>query len=674
MSDSAVSEAKNLDELCINAIRILTMDAVQAANSGHPGAPMGLAPLAWLLFSRHMKHNPANPAWINRDRFVLSGGHASMLLYSALHLSGYDLSIEDIEAFRQWGSKTPGHPEYGHTPGVETTTGPLGQGVANAVGMAIAEASLAAAFNHTGHYVIDHQTWFVCGDGDLQEGISHEACSLAGHLRLGKLIGFYDSNNITIEGERSLSDDENTRERFEAYGWHVLEVEDINDLDSLDDAIDACKAEFERPSLVIVHSHIAFGSPHKQDTAAAHGAPLGAEEVALTRKQLGWEGEDPFYIPMEVREAWGRCKEHGEEYEDSWKKTFKKYKASFPAESEELKTRLAGKLTKNWEDALPDLESEAVDMASRAASGKVLNALAPALPALIGGSADLGPSNNTEMKGIPFFCAEKPQGRNIHFGIREHAMGAIQNGMALHGGFVPYAGTFLVFSDYMRTPIRLAALMGIRTIYVFTHDSIGLGEDGPTHQPVEHLSSLRAIPNLDVIRPADSGETVEAWRQAIRRSEGPTALILSRQKLHGIHRPEGHDARELARGAYVIHESAGGDPELILMASGSEVELCLEAAKRIEKDGKRVRVVSFPSQELFLRQDEAYRESVLPAACTARLAVEAAVPMSWWRFVGSGGGVLGIETFGASAPASVLFEKYGFTVDNVAERAKALLA
>ncbi len=673
MSDSAVSESKNLDELCINAIRVLTMDAVQAANSGHPGAPMGLAPLAWLLFSRHMKHNPGDPEWINRDRFVLSGGHGSMLLYSALHLSGYDLSLEDIKNFRQWGSKTPGHPEVGHTPGVETTTGPLGQGVANAVGMAMAEASLAASFNHTGHYVIDHQTWFICGDGDLQEGISHEACALAGHLKLGKLIGFYDSNQITIEGGRDLSDSENTRERFEAYGWHVLEVTDINDLDSLDDAIDACKAEFEKPSLVIVSSHIAYGSPHKQDTAAAHGSPLGEEEVALTRKQLGWDGEDAFYVPMEVREHWARCKEHGEEHQDSWKKTFKKYKASFPAESEELLARVKGKLPKDWEEALPDLEAEAVDMASRAASGKVLNALAPALPALIGGSADLGPSNNTEMKGIPFFSSDKPQGRNIHFGIREHAMGAIQNGMALHGGFVPYAGTFLVFSDYMRTPIRLAALMGLRTIYVFTHDSIGLGEDGPTHQPIEHLSSLRAIPGLDVIRPADAGETVEAWRHAIQRVKGPTALILSRQKLHGLHRPKGHDAREVALGAYIVQEASNGEPQLILMASGSEVELCVDAARQLEKDGHQVRVLSVPSQELFLRQDEAYRESILPRACTARLAVEAAEPMSWYRFVGLKGAVVGIDTFGASAPAGALFEKYGFTVENVVDRAKALL-
>ena len=673
MSDSAVSESKNLDQLCINAIRILSMDAVQAANSGHPGAPMGLAPLAWLLFSRHMKHNPADPEWINRDRLVLSGGHGSMLLYSALHLSGYEVTLEDIQQFRQWGSKTPGHPEYGHTPGVETTTGPLGQGVANAVGMAIAEANLGATFNHTGHYVIDHQTWFICGDGDLQEGISHEACALAGHLKLGKLIGFYDSNQITIEGERELSDSEDTRKRFESYGWHVVDVEDINDLDLLDDAIDACKAEFGRPSLVIMKSHIAYGSPNKQDTAAAHGSPLGAEEVALTRKQLGWECEDAFYVPMEVRDTWARCKEHGHEYQDSWKKTFKKYKASFPAESEELKRRLKGRLPKGWEESLPDLGVDAGDMASRAASGKVLNALAEAVPALIGGSADLAPSNNTEMKELPWFASDRMQGRNIHFGIREHAMGAIQNGLALHGGFVPYAGTFLVFSDYMRTPIRLSSLMGLRTIYVFTHDSIGLGEDGPTHQPIEHLTSLRAIPGLHVIRPADAAETVEAWRHAIRRADGPTALVLSRQTLHGIHRPAGHEAGELAQGAYTIHDPQGGEPDLVLLASGSEVELCIDAARQLEKDGHAVRVVSFPCQELFLRQDADYQESVLPAACTRRLAVEAAEPMSWWRFVGSGGDVLGIDKFGASAPAEVLFEKYGFTVENVVERAKRLL-
>ena len=673
MIDTAMTRS-SLDELCINAIRILSMDAVQAANSGHPGTPMGLASLAYVLWTRHLRHNPADPTWVNRDRFVLSCGHASMLLYSLLYLSGYDLSLDDIKNFRQWGSTTPGHPEYGLTDGVETTTGPLGQGIANAVGMALAEASLAAQFNHTGHYVVDHHTYFICSDGDLMEGVSHEAASLAGHLKLGKLIGFYDNNNITIEGERSLADSEDVKKRFESYGWSVLCVEDGNDLDAIDDAIDAARAELLLPSLVIVKTHIGYGSPNKQDSEAAHGAPLGVDEVALTRKKLGWEWEEAFYVPPEVKEEWERCGERGSEFQDAWKRSFKKYKSSFPAETEELMRRLEGKLPSDWQESLPNFAQELEPQATRLASGKTLNALAPVLPELIGGSADLGPSNNTTLEDFETFSKDKPTGRNLHFGVREHAMGAIQNGMALHGGLIPYGGTFLIFSDYMRPAIRLAALMGLGTIYVFTHDSIGLGEDGPTHQPIETLSALRAIPGLCVIRPADATETVLAWKAAIDRRHGPTALVLTRQKVPTLLGMGIDAACDLSKGAYVAQRERGDKLDLILLGSGSELSLCTLVRELLQEEGFGVRVVSMPSHELFEEQNSEYQETILPSHCRRRIAVEAGHPMSWYRWVGDGGDIVGIERFGASAPAGKLFAEYGFSKEAIVTRAKRLLA
>ncbi|MFQ5504034.1 MAG: transketolase, partial [Planctomycetota bacterium] len=511
MAQTAVSDSKDISKLCINAIRILSMDAVQKAKSGHPGTPMGLAPLGYVLWTRHLRHNPGDPSWINRDRFVLSCGHASMLLYSLLYLSGYDISLGEIRNFRQWGSRTPGHPEFGHTPGVETTTGPLGQGVGNAVGLAAAEAQLAARFCRTGHYVIDHHTYFVASDGDLMEGVSHEVASLAGHLRLGKLIGFYDDNKITIEGERHLADSEDVARRFEAYGWSVETVEDGNDLQALDDAIEAARAELVKPSLIIVKTHIAYGSPNKQDSADAHGAPLGEQEVELTRENLGWQWSEEFYVPPEVLNEWQKCKERGAELQAAWKKKWSKYEKVFPADFEELTRRLEGRLAPDWAADLPSFDGQ-IDVSTRLASGRMLNAVSARVPELIGGSADLGPSNNTLIDEGGDFAGDKQSGRNIHFGVREHGMGAIMNGMALHGGVIPYGGTFLVFSDYMRPSLRLAAMMGLRTIHVYTHDSVGLGEDGPTHQPVEQLASLRAIPGFTVIRPADARETVEAWK------------------------------------------------------------------------------------------------------------------------------------------------------------------
>jgi len=669
--------SKDISKLCINAIRILSMDAVQKAKSGHPGTPMALAPLCYVLWTRHLRHNPNNPQWANRDRFVLSCGHASMLLYSLLHLSGYELSLDDLKNFRQWGSKTPGHPEVDHELGIETTTGPLGQGLTNAVGMAIAEVQLAAAFNHTGHYIVDHHTYFVASDGDMMEGISHEAASLAGHLGLGKLIGFWDCNGITIEGSRSLADSEDVAKRYEAYGWDVQVVENANeDLSAIDDAIEAARAELVKPSLIIVKTEIAFGSPNKHGTSAAHGSPLGEEEIALTRENLGWPWSEEFYVPDEARDEWALCKERGTELEKTWKKVEKKYAKAFPAEHEELGRRLEGKLPPDWEDALPAFDPHA-SIATRAASGSVINALAPVLPELNGGSADLAPSNDTSVEEGGDFASDRPSGRNLHFGIREHAMGAIMNGMALHGGLRPYGGTFLVFSDYMRPSLRLAALMGQPTIYVFTHDSIGLGEDGPTHQPVEQLAALRAIPGFTVMRPADATEVSEAWRFAIK-SEGPVALVLTRQKLPLLDRGKTGGAERLAYGGYVIREAGKGagtddfEPELVLVGSGSEVYLLLQAQDVLAADGRATRVVSMPCLELFGQQSDEYRASILPEGVPT-LAVEAAHPMPWYRWIGSRGEVIGIERFGASAPYERVFEEYGITTDAIVSRAKAML-
>jgi len=663
----------SLDLLCINTVRTLAMDAVQKAESGHPGAPMALAPLAYALFTRHMRHNPTDPHWPNRDRFVLSNGHASMLLYASLFMSGYDVTLDDIKEFRQWGSRTPGHPEHGMTPGVETTTGPLGQGLANAVGMAAAEAHLAAVFNREGRAIVDHHTYFIAGDGCMMEGISHEAASFAGHFGLGKLIGFYDDNRISIDGSTDLTYSDDAAARFEAYGWQVLRVGDGNDLAALDRAVEEAKAETKRPTLVIVRTHIGYGSPNRQDTAKAHGEALGAKEVELTKQNYGWSYPDPFHVPDEALAHWrGQCT-RGSADQEAWRRALIEYAKAHPEEAKEFGRRMQGDLPGGWSQAIPTFTTENGNVASRAASGVVLNALAAKIPELFGGSADLSGSNLTVIKDSARFTAETPAGRNVHFGVREHAMGAMMNGMGLHGGIIPYGGTFLVFSDYMRPAIRLAALTHQRVIYVFTHDSIGLGEDGPTHQPIEQLSALRCIPNLLVIRPADANETAEAWRVAIAHRTGPVALALTRQKLPLIDRTGRGAAAELAKGAYVLSEGAGGDPQIVLMASGSEVSLILEAQSILAAEGIRARAVSVPSHELFAQQPAEYQAAVLPKGIR-RIAIEAAHPMSWYRLVGSDGVVIGIEKFGASAPYERIYQEYGLTARHVVEEAKKLLA
>jgi transketolase len=663
MPNSPATSPSGLDALCINAVRTLAMDAVQKANSGHPGTPMALAPLCYVLWTRHLRHNPADPSWPNRDRFVLSAGHASMLLYSLLHLTGYDLSRDDLQSFRQWRSRTPGHPEHGQTPGVETTTGPLGQGVGNAVGMALAQARLAAEFDRPGLRPIDHHVYFVASDGDLMEGVAHEAASLAGHLRLSRLIGFYDDNAITIEGPTRLAFSEDVARRFEAYGWSVLHVENANDLEAIDRAIVAAQGG-DRPALVIVRSHIAFGSPNKQDTAEAHGAPLGADEVRLTKQNLGWPSLDPFFVPEAALAVWRQCVGRGAELQARWEETFAAYARAHPDAARELRRRWRRELPAGWDRDLPVFDAANGALATRAASGKVLNAIARRLPELIGGSADLAPSTNTLVDGEADFAAGDAHGRNLRFGIREHGMGAVLNGMALYGGFVPYGATFLVFSDYMRPAIRLAALMDLHVVYVFTHDSIGLGEDGPTHQPIEQLAALRLIPNLRVVRPADSGETVEAWRFAMQH-DGPVVLALTRQKVPYIDRNRYAPAEGLARGAYVLSEAAGGVPEVVLLASGSEVSLVLAAQEQLVQHGVAARVVSAPCLELFAAQPRDYRDQVLPPGVPARVAVEAAHPMAWQRWVGEAGRVVGIEHFGASAPYESLMREFGFTPDHV---------
>lgn len=663
-----VERGERLDQLCINTVRALAMDAVQQAESGHPGTAMALAPLAYVLWQRHLRYNPTNPDWLDRDRFVLSAGHACMLLYSVLYLTGYDLSLEDIKQFRQWGSRTPGHSEHGVTPGVEATTGPLGQGTGNAVGMAIAEAQLAASFNRPGHSIIDHATYFLASDGDLMEGVSHEACSLAGHLKLGKLIGFYDDNRITIDGSTDLAFSDDTAKRFEAYGWHVQRVADGNDLSAIDAAIIQAKRVTERPSLIIVRTHIAWGSPHKQDSAEAHGAPLGVDEVKATKQNLGWPSLEPFYVPDESLEHWRRAKDRGARLEADWRKTWDAYRAAHPGLAAELERRLAGRLPAGWDAALPVFGPKDAQ-ATRAASGKVLNAIAAKLPELIGGSADLTGSNNTEIKGGGVFSAAARTGRNFHFGVREHGMGSALNGIALHGGFIPFGGTFLIFSDYMRPAIRLAALTQLKPIYVFTHDSIGLGEDGPTHQPVEQLAALRAIPNMAVIRPSDPTEVVEAWRAAITHRHGPVALVLTRQKVAVVDRSKYGPAAGLHHGGYVLADSP--QPDVVLMATGSEVELILGAYERLKADGKRPRAVSMPCLEYFAQQGEGYRRSVLPPG-VPRIAVEAAAPQSWYRWVGESGLIMGIARFGASAPYQRIYEEFGLTVDAVVAQARDL--
>ena len=670
MTEGLAETRRNIDDLCINTIRALSMDAVQKANSGHPGAPMGLAPAAYVLWTRVMKHNPENPGWLDRDRFVLSAGHASMLLYSLLHLSGYAVTLDDIKNFRQWNSKTPGHPEFGHTPGVETTTGPLGQGFANAVGMAMAERHLAARFNSPGHEIVDHYTYMVCGDGDMMEGISSEAASLAGHLGLGKLICIYDDNKISIEGSTEITFTENVALRFKAYHWHILNVDDGNDIDAIYNAIQAAKAQTGRPSLIVLRTHIAYGSPNKQDTADAHGAPLGEEEVRLAKKSLGLPEDALFNIPDAVWNNFTQCVEAGREAEAGWQEKFQAYNKKYPDMAIKWVDAMSGFLTTGWDEDIPEFSVSDGPIATRAASGKVLNAIASRLPTLIGGSADLAPSNKTFLESSHEFQKDAYDGRNIRFGVREHAMGGIMSGMFLHHGLRPYGGTFLVFADYLRPALRVAAIMNIPVIYVFTHDSIAVGEDGPTHQPVEHLVSLRVIPGLTVIRPADASETAQAWRQALKITDGPIALILSRQKLPVLKSNAIKDG--LTKGAYVLSD-CDGKPDIILIGTGSEVHIIIEAKARLLEKGVAARVVSMPSWELFEKTPQKYKDRVLLPDVQTRLAVEAGSPMGWCRYVGTSGAVIGINSFGASAPGGIVMEKYGFTLEHVVQKALELI-
>jgi transketolase len=665
--------SSDLQSRAINTLRFLSADAVQKANSGHPGLPMGAAAMAYTIWTRHLKHNPQNTRWANRDRFILSGGHGSMLLYSLLHLTGYDLPLGELKQFRQWGSLTPGHPEYGLTPGVETTTGPLGQGFANGVGMAIAEAHLAAIFNQPGHKIIDHWVYAIVTDGDLMEGISSEAASLAGHLKLGKLIYLYDDNQISIDGSTDIAFTEDRAARFEAYEWQVLRVEDGNDVDSIDAAIQQAKKD-PRPSLIDCKTIIGFGLPTRQGTSKAHGEPPGDQELDGAKKNLGWPLEPRFYVPEDVLEHFRDAVPIGEKLEADWYGKYLAYKKEYPDLALELARRLSGRLPAGWESTLPEFPADAKGMATRIASGKVINAIAGTLPELIGGSADLAPSTKTWIDGSPAFQADHPEGRNFHFGVREHAMGAIVNGMAYHGGVIPYGSTFLVFSDYMRGAIRIAALSRLHSIWVFTHDSIGVGEDGPTHQPVEHVTSLRLIPNQVTLRPADANEVVQAWKIAIERRNGSTVLALSRHGVPVLDRSKYASAKGVQKGAYVLADVGESDPDLILMASGTEVSLIVAAGEQLAAEGVSVRLVSFPSWELFEAQGEEYINEVLPPSIQARLSIEAGVSFGWERWVGNKGAIIGVDRFGASAPQKMVYEKFGLTVENVVKTAKSLLS
>jgi transketolase len=659
----------------INAIRCLSADAVQRAESGHPGAPMGLAPVAYTLWTRHLHHSPEHPNWPDRDRFVLSAGHASMLLYSLLHLTGYDLSMAEIKNFRQWGSTTPGHPEVHLTDGVETTTGPLGQGVANGVGMALAERLLADQFNTDEHAIVDHYTYALCSDGDIMEGIAQESASLAGHLGLGKLVYIYDDNRITIDGETDLAFSEDVAGVFEAKDWHVQQVEDANDLEAVDQAIAAAKAETDRPSLISVRSHIGYGSPNKQDTAAAHGAPLGEDEVRRTKEALGWPADRSFYVPDAVYDHMRAAVAKGQARRTEWQEQFEAYRSAHPDKADEYERWLSRTPPEGWEDALPEFEPTAEtgdELATRKASGLTLNALAPTLDYLVGGSADLTGSNKTDVPGRADFQKDNPGGRYLRYGVREHAMAGMSNGMALHGGLQPYAGTFLIFSDYLRPSLRLSALMEQPVAYVFTHDSIGLGEDGPTHQPIEHLMALRAIPNLTVIRPADANEAVEAWKATVTNTDGPTALVLTRQTLPVLDRDERAPARGLQRGGYVLQD-CDAPPDVILIGTGSEVQHAVAAADTLADEGIAARAVSMPSWALFEAQSEAYRHEVLPPEVAARVSIEAGVTQGWERYVGEDGVALGIDRFGASAPGERVMQEFGFTAADVAEAARDLV-
>lgn len=660
-----------LDRTIVNTLRALAMDTVQKANSGHPGMPMGMAEAAYLLWSRFLKHNPANPHWPDRDRFVLSAGHGSTLLYSLLHLSGYDLPLSQLKSFRQWGSITPGHPEYGLTPGVETTTGPLGQGFANGVGMAIAERFLAQLFNRHGYPIVDHYIYGIVSDGDLMEGISHEAASVAGHLGLSRLIYLYDDNGISIEGSTALTFTEDVTKRFEAYGWLVLEVDGHN-MQAVAEALRSAQRELRRPTLIRCHTHIAKGSPNKQDKAVAHGEPLGEEEVRLTKEKMGWPLEPAFLVPQEVYDYFEERRVAWAKEEAKWQRSFSKYATAHPDLSDLWRQVMAGQLPEGWTEHLPTFKANDW-IATRSASGKVLNAIAPHLPTLIGGSADLAPSNKTYLTDYDSISKSDFGGRNLHFGVREHAMGGILNGLALHGGIIPYGGTFLVFSDYMRPSIRLAAMMHLPVTYVFTHDSIFVGEDGPTHQPVEQLAALRAIPGLVVIRPADANETAVAWRVALER-RGPVALLLTRQKLPVLDRSNLADAEGMTQGAYTLRGNEIEAPDLIILASGSEVHLALDAASELGKKGIETRVVSFPSWELFEEQPQPYKDEVLPPSVPLRLVVETAVSQGWEKYLGPQGQMISMERFGASAPYKVLAEKFGFTISNIVSKAEAILS
>lgn len=680
--------AHDLDQKCINTLRFLSVDMVQRANSGHPGLPLDAAPMAYMLWTRWLKFHPGNPHWFDRDRFVLSAGHGSALLYSLLYVTGFALTLDDIKSFRQWGSKTPGHPERGHTPGVETTTGPLGQGMANAVGMAIAEAQLSARYNRSSHTVIDHYTYALVSDGDLMEGVASEAASLAGHLGLGKLICLYDDNAVTLSAGTDITFSEDCRRRFDAYGWHTVSVGDGNDLAAIDAALETARAKSTRPTLILVRTHLGYGSP-EQDSFKAHGSPLGEEGVRKTKLKLGWPVEPEFLVPDDVLAHFRQALQRGEELEAAWELRMSAYAKAFPDLHAELQRAMRAELVEGWDADIPVFPTDAKGMATREASGKVMNAFAAKVPAFSGGSADLDPSTKTALKGMGDFnpVPSKDEdlqgsdsagwgywGRNLHFGVREHAMGSIVNGLAAHGGVIPFGSTFLIFSDYMRPPMRLAALMGLHVIHVFTHDSIALGEDGPTHQPIEQLANLRAIPRLVMIRPADANETAVAWRVAMETRDRPVALVLTRQNVPTLDRDRSGSADGLRRGAYVLSDPPNGDPELILIASGSEIGLIVEAAKRLQEEGVAVRCVSMPSWELFEALPRGERDAVLLPSVGARLAVELGVSQGWERYVGPHGDMLGIERFGASAPADVLLNAYGFTVDAIHERAKALLS
>ncbi len=675
MSTSETAVAEDVDQLCINTIRLLAADMVQKAGSGHPGLPMGSAAMAYVLWKKFLHFNPENPDWFNRDRFVLSAGHGCALQYALLHLSGYDLSMDELKQLRQWDSLTPGHPEYGRTPGIEATTGPLGQGFSNAVGLAIAEKALSARYNDTGYNIVDHYTYAIASDGDLMEGISSEAGSLAGHLGVGKLIVLYANNHISIEGNTDLAFTEDRMKRFEAFHWHTQSIEDGNDIDAIEGAINNARVEQDRPSIIEVRTHIGYGSPNKQDTAAAHGKPLGEEEVRLTKKNLGWPEDKTFYVPEEAKKHFEQIGHFGRAREAEWNKLFDQYQKKYSSKAKELKRILDGKLPENWSDDLPEFTADDGPIATRDASGKVLNALAKKIPELIGGSADLAGSNKTAIDDADDFEADTPEGTNMHFGVREHAMGGILNGMALHGGLLPFGATFLIFSDYMRPPMRLASMNGLHVIYVFTHDSIGLGGDGPTHQSVEQLVGLRAIPGMTVIRPADANETREAWKIAVSHKDGPVALVLTRQGLPVIDPGEYQNiAKNLDKGGYTLYEtSADAKPDVILTATGSEVHLTLEAAKELEKEDLNIRVVSLPSWNLFDKQDDSYRRKLFQKNVPI-VAVEAGVSLGWKPYVGDAITTISVDKYGASAPGETVMKKYGFTVSNICDKVHSALS